>query len=195
MTDEEKQPREVRAFRRLGDGQVWRNVAAVAGLLVLSLAVLAAYVAEPQSPRDFGDRLALAVDGEAFGPNLRDGTRLYARAGRALEIGADSLADHLLRRSLRAYGRASASAPGPREEITANDGLADTYLELGWRHLTRGRGGRFGLGQRPESLEAAERAGTCVVGIAPTRRRAQINEYVEELEAVLERPIAGRCPE
>jgi hypothetical protein len=195
MQEEEKQPRKVAALRRLGDGQVWRSVGAVVGLVVLSLAVAAAYVVEPQSPRDFGDRVALAVDGQAFGPNLRQGERLYARAGRALEIGADSLADDLLRRSRRAYGRASAGAPGPREEMTANDGLADTYLELGWRHLARGRGGRFGLGRRDESLESAERVGACVAGIAPTRRRVQINEYIEELEAVLERPMAGRCPE
>ncbi|MGD2218218.1 MAG: hypothetical protein PVJ64_15780 [Gemmatimonadales bacterium] len=180
---------------RLRSGRVWGNVAAVAGLLILSLAVAAAYVVEPQSPRHFGDRLVLAVDGDAFGPNLREGARLYARAGRALEIGADSLAEHLLRRSLRGYGRASAAARGPREEMAANDGLADAYLELGWRHLARGRGGRFGLGRRRESLESAERVGTCVVGIAPTRRRVQINEYVEELETVLDRPIAGRCPE
>ena len=175
-------------------GPDWSSVAAVAGLLALSLAVAAAYVLEPQSPSDFGDRLALAVDREAHGPNLRDGERLYARAGRALEIGADSLAEQLLRRSVRAYARASAGAPGPREEMAANDGLADTYLELGWRQLARGRGGRFGLGRRPEALEAAERVGACVVGIAPTRRRTRINEYVEELEAVLERPLAGGCP-
>ncbi|UCC82461.1 MAG: hypothetical protein JSW46_15995 [Gemmatimonadota bacterium] len=195
MPEEEKQPWRVGALRRLGDGELWRRVAAVVGLVVLSLAVATAYVVEPQSPRDFVDRLVLVVEAQAFGPNLRHGERLYARAGRALEIGADSLADDLLRRSQRAYGRASASAPGPREELAANDGLADTYLELGWRYLARGRGGRFGLGRRPESLDSAERVGTCVVGIAPTRRRAQINEYIEELEAVLERPIAGRCPE
>ncbi len=195
MTQQERRARNVGAFRRLRDGQVWRNVAAVGGLLVLSLAVAAAYVVEPQSPRDFGDRLVLAVDGEAFGPNLRDAERLYGRAGRALEIGADSLADYLLRRSQRAYARASAGAPGPREEMAANDGVSDTYLELGWRHLARGRGGRFGFGRSLEALNSAERVGACVVGIAPTRRRAQINEYVEELEAVLERPIAGRCPE
>jgi hypothetical protein len=195
MLEEEKLRWRVAALRRLGDGELWQRVAAVVGLVLLSLAVAAAYVVEPQSPSDFGDRLVLVVDAHAFGPNLRHGERLYARAGRALEIGADSLADDLLRRSLRAYARAGAGAPGPREEMAANDGLADTYLELGWRHLARGRGGRFGLGQRPESLESAERVGTCVVGIAPTRRRVQINEYVEELEAVLERPIAGRCPE
>lgn len=195
MTEEERQRRKLWAVWRLRDGRTWRQVAAVVGLVVLSLAVAAAYVVEPQSARDFGDRLVLAVDAQAFGPNLRHGERLYARAGRALEIGADSLAEELLRRSLRAYARAGAGAPGPRQEMAANDGLADTYLELGWRHLARGRGGRFGLGRRPESLESAERVGTCVVGIAPTRRRAQINEYIEELEAVLERPIAGRCPE
>lgn len=195
MTEQERQPRDVGAFRRLRDRTTWRNVAAAAGLLVLSLAVVAAYVVEPQSPRDFGDRVALFIDREAFGPNLRDAARLYARAGRALEIGADSLADHLLRRSVRAYARASAGAPGPREEMVANDGLADTYLELGWRNVARGRGGRFGFGRRPESLEAAERVAACVVGIAPTRRRSQINEYIVELEAVLERPVAGRCAE
>jgi hypothetical protein len=195
MPEEEKQGRKVGAVRRLRDGRLWWNVGAVGGLVLLSLAVAAAYVVEPQSPKDFADHLTLAVDGGAFGPNLREGERLYARAGRALEAGADSVAEHLLRRSLRAYGRASAGAPGPREELAANDGLADTYLELGWRQLARGRGGRFGLGRRPESLESAERGAMCVVGIAPTRRRAQINEYVEELEAVLERPIAGRCPE
>jgi hypothetical protein len=174
---------------------VWRNAAAVAGLLALSLVVGLAYVVEPQSPRDFGDRLVLALDRQAYGPNMRRGAQLYERAGRALEIGADSLAEHLLRRSTRAYAQASSGAPGPREEMAANDGLADTYLELGWRHVARGRGWRFGLGRRPESLEAAERVAVCVVGIAPTRRRAEINEYVEELEAVLERPLAGRCPE
>lgn len=195
MTEEKRQPRKVRVVRWLRDGQFWRNVAAVAGLAALSLAVAAAYVVEPQSLSDFGDRLALVVDEEAFGPNLRHAERLYGRAGRALEIGADSLAEHLLRRSLRAFGRAAAGAPGPREEMTANDGLADTYLELGWRYLARGRGGRFGLGRRPETLEAAERVAACVVGIAPTRRRAPINEYVAELETVLERGIAGRCPE
>lgn len=170
-------------------------MAAVAGLLALTLVAGLAYVVEPQSPRDFGDRLVLALDREAYGPNMRRGARLYERAARALEIGADSLGEHLLRRSTRAYARASAGAPGPREQMAANDGLADSYLELGWRHLARGRGWRFGLGRRPESLAAAERMAACVVGIAPTRRRAEINEYVEELEAVLERPLAGRCPE
>jgi hypothetical protein len=79
--------------------------------------------------------------------------------------------------------------------MAANDGLADTYLELGWRYLARGRGGRFGLGRHPETLEMAERVAACVVGIAPTRRRVQIDAFVQELEGVLDRPFAGRCPE
>lgn len=195
MTEEEKQPRTGRALTRLREGDVWRNVAAATGLLILSLVVAAAYVTEPQSPSDFADRLVVAVDGEAFWPNLRSGDRLHRRAARAREIGADSLAGYYQWRSVGAYGRASAGAPGPRETMAANDGLADAYLDLGWEHLARGRGGRFGLGRRSEELEAAERVALCVVGVAPTRRRAEIDAFVEELEGVLDRPIAGRCPQ
>ncbi len=195
MTEEGKKVGSAGALRRLAERDVWGVVAGAGGLVLLSLVVAAAYVTEPQSPRDFVDGLRLAVDDGAYGPNRRVGERLYGRAGRAREVGADSLADHLLRRSVRAYARASQAAPDPQAALAANDGLAEAYLERGWREVRRGRGGRFGLGRDAEALAVAERIAICVAGIAPTRRRSQINAYIVELEDVLDRPIAGRCPE
>jgi hypothetical protein len=78
--------------------------------------------------------------------------------------------------------------------MLANDRAADVYLQLGWKYLEQGRGGAFGFGRRPATLAAAEWAASCVVGIAPTRRRAEINAFIAELEDILDRPPAGVCP-
>lgn len=184
----------MRGLARFRDPGLWRGLGAGVGLALFTVLVAAAYVMEPQSPRDFADRLTLAVGGDAYGPNLRSGSRLYARAVRARAAGADSLADAYLWRAAAVYTRASEAAPGPRETMVANDGLSAAYLDLGWRYLERGRGGVFGLGRQPEALAAAERVASCLAGVAPTRRRAQINTFLVELEETLERPVSGRCP-
>ncbi|UCF19575.1 MAG: hypothetical protein JSU87_16920 [Gemmatimonadota bacterium] len=179
---------------RLGDPAVWKNAGAAVSLATLTLVVAAAYVSQPQDPQDFVDRLVLMGNDVAYGANLRVGRRWLDRAARADLIGADSLAEVYGWRSARNLSRASGAAAGPEASLTANDLLADAYLRLGWRYLERGRGRVFGLGRSAETLEAAERVGACVAGIAPTRRRAAINAFVSELEGVLDRAPAVRCP-
>jgi hypothetical protein len=175
------------------NSQTIRNGLSVAGLACLTLLVGLVYAVEPRSPRDLADRIALWLDANAHRPNLRAGERFMAAALRAETAGADSLADRLELSAAGAFRRASASAPGPREEMLANDRVADAYLALGRRHLERGRGNRFGLGRHAGELGMAEGAAACLVALAPTRRRGQINAFVEELEAVLERPLARGC--
>jgi len=106
----------------------------------------------------------------------------------------DSIAESLLWGAAGAFERAAASAAGPREELEANDRLADAYLGLAVRHLARGRGGRFGVGRETEELRAAEDIAACVVGVAPTQRRAAVNAFIVELEEELERTAEGKCP-
>jgi hypothetical protein len=182
------------ALARLRDPGTWRGLAAIAALGILTVVVAASYAVEPQSPRDLLDRLTLLVDREAYGPLLRQAERARLRAERAEAAGEDSLAATLRWEAARTFERASAVAPGPREEMAANDRVADAYLALGWRYLERGRGGRFGIGRRREALEAAERTAACVVGVAPTQRRSEINAFVQVLEDVLDRPLSGSCP-
>jgi hypothetical protein len=170
-----------------------QNGLAVTGLVALTLAVVVVYAVGPQGPRDFIDRVALSMDENAYQPNLRTGERLWAGALRAEAEGADSLADALELQAARAFERAAVSAPGPREEMLANDRAADAYLALGRRQLERGRGPGL-RGRHAGALGAAERAAVCLVGLAPTRRRGQINAFVVELEQVLERPLSGSCP-
>jgi hypothetical protein len=167
----------------------------VGTLLALTLVVATAYGIKPQSPRDFLDQLQLAFGSDDFGPNLRVGERWLARALRADAADADSLAAEFRWRATRPLSRAAEVAPGPREEIAANDRLAEVYLDLGWRHLERGRGRMFGWGRRWDALAAAEQLAACVVKLAPTQRRSEINAFIEELEKALDRPAAGRCPE
>ena len=177
-----------------GPGSAWGEVLAALALWVLTLTVGLAYALEPQSPADFFDRLTLAIDKAAYGPNLRSGERLFGRAARAEAVGLDSIAERLLWGAAGAFERAAASATGPREELAANDRLTDTYLDLGVRYLARGRGGRFGIGRETEELRAAEDIAACVVGVAPTQRRAAVNAFLVELEEELERTAEGRCP-
>ncbi len=172
---------------------VQRRIAPLFAAL-LTAAVVLAYVTEPQTPRDFLDRLALLVDEGAYGPNLRSGKLARSRATRARNVGSDSAAEELEWLAARAYTRAAGSAPGSREELAANDGLADAYLVLGHGYLARGRGGLLGVGRDEEELAVAENIGACVVGLAPTRRRGELNTFLEELEKELERPVSGRCP-
>jgi hypothetical protein len=171
-----------------------RGQIAPLGAALLTLAVVLTYVVEPQTPRDFLDRLALLVDGDAYGPNLRGGELARSRAARARSAGSDSVAEGFEWEAARAYTRAAGSAPGSREELAANDGLADVYLALGHSYLARGRGGLLGVGRDEEELAVAESIGACAVGLAPTRRRGQLNAFLEELEEELERPVSGRCP-
>ncbi len=154
-----------------------------------------AYTTGPQGLADFSDRVRLIVAEGSYGPNLRVGNRLRARATRARLAGRDSLADALEWSAARFFARAAEGASGPREEMAANDRLADSYLQLGWSNLTEGRGWRFGFGRRSDALAAAEGIAACVIGVAPTRRRAEINTFVEDLERALGRPLAGRCPQ
>ena len=171
-----------------------QNVLAVAGLVALTIAVAVLYALGPQGPRDFIDRVTLSVDENAHEPNLRAGERLLAGALKAEAEGDDSRADDLELRAARAFERAAMSAPGSREEMLANDRAADAYLALGRRQLERGRGSGFGIGRHAGALGTAERAAACLVGLAPTRRRGQINAFLVELEEVLERPLSEGCP-
>jgi hypothetical protein len=178
----------------MGSGSAWRQVLAVVGLSLVTLIVCWAYAFEPQSPADALDRVTLSMDEGAYGPNLRVGERYFARAARAESVGADSIAESLIWKAAEAFERAAASAAGPRAELAANNRLADVYLDLGVRHLARGRGGRFGIGRETEELRAAENIAACVVGVAPTQRRAAVNAFLVELEEELERAAEGRCP-
>ena len=179
----------------LRNGRAWEGAAAIAGVASLSLLVVLAYVLRPQGPREFIDQIVLAVDRDAYGPGLRNGERLLQRAKRAEAASMDSVAESLAWSAADAFRRAATAAVGPREELAANDRLADTYLSLGLGYLQRGRGGRFGIGRRSELVQAAENVAACVVGVAPTQRRAEVNAFIEELERALERPAAGRCPQ
>ena len=168
---------------------------AVTGLSFLTLLVVFIYVTRPQRPRELIDQVLLTLNDDAYGPSLRLGEGLVRRASRADAAGADSMADALLWRAGRSFARAANGArDDPRRRMRANDRAADVYLQLGWKYLEEGRGGAFGFGRRPATLAAAERAASCVVGLAPTRRRAQINALIAELEDILDRPTAGVCP-
>jgi hypothetical protein len=171
-----------------------RAGAAVAGLCLSTVAVLLVYGTQPQSPRDFLDRLTLLVDSEAYGANLRSGESLHLRAARARAARADSTAEALEWEAARAYARAAASASGPAEELSANDGLAGALLVLGHDYLARARGGLFGLGRDRDELSVAEDIAACFVALSPTRRRNELNAFLQQLEEELERPVAGRCP-
>lgn len=179
---------------RLRPGSRLRGQAAVAGVIVGTVVVGLIYAVEPQSPRNFLDRLILLVDADAYGANRRGGELLRLHAERARSAGADSLALAIEWAAARAYARAAASAADPRQELSANDGLADVYLHLGHVYLARGRGGPLGLGRDAGELSVAENIAACVVSLAPTRRRGELNAYLEQLEEVLKRPAAGRCP-
>lgn len=172
----------------------WSSFLAAAGLGGLTLITILIYSLDPQGPRDLVDRVSLAVHPDAYGPNVRLAESRLGRADRARLAGADSLAEALAWKAAEAFRRAAAGAETPRRRLAANDRAADTYLELGRAYLERGRGGVFGLGRRPVALARAERVAACVVGMAPTQRRVQIDAFVQEIETVLERPIAGRCP-
>lgn len=178
---------------RKGMRRLSRELIPAGGLALLTLSVAAIYVIQPQTPRELYDRAVLAVAPDSYGPNLRAGERLLERAGRARTAGADSVAESLEWRAIKALERAAERASEPRAAMAANDRLADTYLAIGERYLRRGRGRAFGLGRRPEALAVAERVAGCVVGIAPTRRRAEIDAFVKQLEEALDRPPAAEC--
>lgn len=160
----------------------------------MTLAVVLVYVTQPQSPRDLADRLHLMLDSEAYGANLRRGESLHLSAVRARAAGADSVAGALEWAAAGAFATAAAAAAGPREELAANDGLADVLLVLGHDYLARGRGGPFGWGQDRDALAMAENIAACAVALSPTRRRKELDVFVQQLEEELERPVAGRCP-
>ncbi len=168
--------------------------AAMAGLCLLTVTVLLAYGTQPQNPRDFLDRLTLLVDSEVYGANLRRGESLHLRAARARAARADSAAEALEWEAARSYARAAASAAESSEELAANDGLADALLVLGHEYLARGRGGLFGMGRDRDELRVAEDIAACFVALSPTRRRKELNEFLQRLEEELERSVAGRCP-
>ncbi|MGD8866866.1 MAG: hypothetical protein PVI01_04535 [Gemmatimonadales bacterium] len=171
-----------------------RDVAVTASLALVTLAVVLVYVTQPQSPTDLADRLVLMLDSEAYGANLRRGESLHLRAARARGAGVDSTAEASEWGAARAFAAAAAAAAGPSEELAANDGLADVLLVLGHDYLARGRGGLFGWGQDRDVLAMAESVAACAVTLSPTRRRRELDAFVQQLEEELERPIAGRCP-
>ena len=171
-----------------------RTGAAVAGLCLSTLAVLLVYATQPQSPREFLDRLTLLVDAEAYGANLRIGESLHSQAARARAARTDGWAEALEWEAARAYARAAASASSPGEELAANDGLADALLVLGHEYLQRGRGGLFGLGRDRAELRVAEDVAACIVALSPTRRRKELNAFLEQMEEELGRAVQGRCP-
>jgi hypothetical protein len=179
---------------RLKSGATWRGLGAACGLAALTALVSVVYALQPQGPGDFVDRLTLLAGGEAYGPHMRRAERVLGAAVRAEAVGDDTLTVALEWGAAREFAGASAAAPGPREEMLANDRLADVYLSLGRRYLERGRGLGFGVGLDREALGFAEQVAACVVGIAPTRRRSQIDRFVVELEEILDRPPSGWCP-
>lgn len=185
---------ERRTASRYIDAASLRAGVALVGLCFLTLLVLFAYATQPQSPGDLLDRLTLLVDPEAYGASLRRGESLHRQAARARAARADSVAEVLEWEAARAYVRAAASAGESSRELAANDGLADALLVLGDDYLARGRGRLFGLGRDRDDLRVAEDIGACFVGLAPTRRRKELDAFLERLEAELERPLAGRCP-
>lgn len=172
----------------------WRDWLALAVLASLTAGVCVVFVTQPQSPRDLLDRTMLSlVPEQGYGASMRTGERLLQRALRLEAAGVDSIPEALEWEAADAFRHASEVARGPRAGMAANDRLAETYLGLGWRYLERGRGGVFGFGRRDDQLEAAERLGACVVGIAPTRKRAEINAFVQELESALDRSVERGC--
>lgn len=194
MSGESSTPGSGRGSARPAAGARLRDVAVTASLPLVTLAVVLVYVTQPQSPRDLADRLALMLDPEAYAANLRKGESLHLRAVRALTAGADSTAETLEWGAARAFATAAAAAAGPGEELAANDRLADVLLALGHDYLARGRGGLFGWGQDRDVLATAEGIAACAVTLSPTRRRRELDAFVQQLEEELERPIAGRCP-
>lgn len=171
-----------------------RAVAVTASLPLATVAVVLIYFTQPQSPRDLVDRITLLLDSDAYGANLRSAESLHLRASRARAARADSVAEALEWEAIRAFAIAASAAAGPGEELVANDGLAMGLLILGHEYLRRGRGGLMGLGRDREELRMAEDVAACAVVLSPTRRRRELDVFVEQLEEELERPIAGRCP-
>lgn len=183
------------AERRSGRGR-WRLRDWLALLLLagLTAGVFVVFVTQPQSAQELLDRALLGLLPEqGYSASMRTGERLLERALRLEGAGVDSVAEALEWEASDAFRRASMVARGPRAQMAANDRLAETYLGLGWRYLERGRGRAFGLGRREEDLSAAERVAACVVGIAPTRKRGEINAFIEELEEVLDRSMEREC--
>ena len=167
--------------------------AAVGALAAASVFVALLYAVQPQSPRDFLDRLVLAANPDIYAPNLRTAERLLERASRAETLSRPVEAESLRWEAASRFGRAGASAPDPRLATRANDGAAGVYLSLGWRLLERGRG-ILGFRRDPDSLRRAEIVAICVAALAPTGARAEINRFLESVEDELGRPPTGSCP-
>ena len=172
----------------------WRAAGALAILLAATLSVALTYVLQPQSPRDFIDRIALSVRPQAYGPNLRVAERQLRRAVTAEGEGKVEIAESLRWEAAHGFAGAGESTPDGRDALAANNRAARIYLALGWTYLERGRGGILGIGRSDPNLEGAEVAAACVAGLAPTQARAAINRFLVELEEELERPPAGSCP-
>jgi hypothetical protein len=189
VSDNERRP-----VGRLAAAASLRAGAALAGLCLSTVTVVLLYGTQPQSPRDFLDRLTLLLDPAAYGANLRSGESLHLRAARARAARAGSTAEALEWAAARAYARAAASAGESSEELEANDGLADALLILGHDYFARGRGGLFRLGRDRDELRVAEDIAACFIALSPTRRRKELDAFVQQLEEDLERPVAGRCP-
>lgn len=172
----------------------WADAAALLGLLALTTLVVLVYAWQPRSPGELGDRMILFFDPEAYGASLRTAVRDLESGRRAEARGDEERADSLYWRAAHRFRRTAEFAPGPRAEGAANDRAARIYLRLGREYLGRGEGRLFGFGRDRDAMERAERAAACMVGLAPTRMRATIDRFIQELESALERPLAAECP-
>lgn len=184
----------LRGLRTWLEGAALRQGLALLALAVSTSLVALAYAYQPSSPLDLLDRTVLLLNGDAFGPTVRVAERSERSARLADREGSEELADSLFWTAAHHFARAGSRASGPQDAIRAHDRAARLYLELGYENLSRGRGRILGIGRRPEALKRAELAAACVRGLAPTSARADIDRFVEEVESVLERPVAARCP-
>ena len=172
------------------------TLSALAGFGVVLLATLVvglAYRTQPQSPADLADRVFLIAFPDAYGPNFRLADRQLRQADRLAALERLQQAESLRWQAARRFARAGDSGLGAEAAMEANDRAANAFLALGWAYLRAGRGGALGIGGDRAQLANAEKSAACVVGLAPTRARADINAFVEELEKVLERAPSGIC--
>lgn len=171
----------------------WSALASVGVVLLATLWVALAYRTQPQSPADLVDRAVLIAFPAAYGANYRLAARQLRQADRMAGLEMRQQAESLRWQAARRFARAGDSAPGAEAAIQANDRAASVFLALGWAYLRAGRGGALGIGGDRAQLAKAEESAACVVGLAPTRARPDINVFVEELEKALERPPVGSC--
>ncbi len=179
--------------QKLRTPETWSALAGVGVVLLATLVVGLAFRTQPQSPADLADRVVLIAFPDAHGPNYRIAERQLRQADRLAALERLQQAESLRWQAARRFARAGDSGLGAEAAMEANDRAANAFLALGWAYLRAGRGGALGIGGDRAQLANAEKSAACVVGLAPTRARADINAFVEELEKVLERAPSGIC--